>query len=234
MITITNRQLRELIKRELAYAKRVKTQHHIIYENRADDFNNRFKNKGIDEEEILDIFEKYGHKIHAAIRVVRKKYPNLTNQDIDDLIGRYATTPFKNKKLREGKTSITVDLNFKGTTRGANLKQLKAMGIYGLGRVFGIEDIDYVELSNLIRADADFSTSGDLKVELSWHLYDEVTCTVIEIWNYKNGPKYRGIANKTDDEYEDLLREIPYFSVGTNNLAVAKAYFKSLGIKVVD
>lgn len=66
-----------------------------------EDFKNRFKDKGIDEEEILDLIELHGP--HKAISIIRKKYPQASDQDIDDLIGRYATTPYKLKENQKMK-----------------------------------------------------------------------------------------------------------------------------------
>ena len=66
-----------------------------------EDFKNRFKDKGMDEEEILDLIEIHGP--HKAISIIRKKYPQASDQDIDDLIGRYATTPYKLKENQKMK-----------------------------------------------------------------------------------------------------------------------------------
>ena len=63
---------------------------------RANKFKDRFKDKNIDEDDVIDILET--NPIHKAIDIIRKKYPQASDQDIDDLIGRFATTPYKNNK----------------------------------------------------------------------------------------------------------------------------------------
>lgn len=55
----------------------------------------KYLDKGIDLEYCMDVIEKNGQ--HKAMDILKKKYKQLSADDIDGLFQMYATTPYPNK-----------------------------------------------------------------------------------------------------------------------------------------
>ena len=93
---------------------------------------------------------------------------------------------------------------------------------------FTLDNVSYDELnSKLGKCRKIRLGSDDDKVDFQWFLLGENNLRII-IWNYKDGPNYKGISDEETDEYYDTVSSITSWSVWSNQPKIAEAILESL------